>query len=754
MRRPLLRPRSRAVRSRSWNLNAVAGEVDLLEPRVLLAGTGDETEDGDAHAADVGDADEGGESASGGGDQGGSEDWHDSESGGWDGSDLGDWYAGESGGWDEGSSQDWDEQGWDEEMFDDGGEPFSPAVTDAAFTGNDSVYEYESSYGYEFGSFGDAATADADAVPRILSAVSVADATYSVAVAEAEVDLFLGYLDADSAYDEAIVEAFDAYWDAVIAADGEYFDALDAAESARYAAESAAWDQYDADLADAQAGYDARLTEADRVLSDAYAQAEAVREGVLATAEAGRDDAYSAADPLAAASYDALDAAEREYWEALDRANEALWRAESDAYEHGTDTSAAYAEYAAAERAAQTRRQEAEAIAWDLYDQYWDALVAADQAYDAEIDAADQAFSLAESAAWDIWSDAERAASVERDEAERVAYDRLSEALDTAWEEYSVAAKAALKEWNDGEQTAWKEYKTALKTAAKARAKAVLAAEAECAESIHDADSAWWSAAVSAILSLLEGRDIDAETAAGGLPPSGLGDDSDSAEPAGVGMFSIPAGGGQSATGYGASLTPDELADLHEAEIGLAQMLAEIEQEMQAEGWTRESGGYGPTDGGAYGKEIEKRLRLKLQGGILDRIFGRNTSWNFGVVVDPETMEVLAVDSTGGQHTGAIEIDLVYTLDGHTIEVGETLDRGKIEVYELKSNEEGRATDAQRRRLRSVSRDGEFKEILTRYRLDGKNGRHPRSFPFYENPISPQQGGGHRGARLHLLLRV
>ena len=79
---------------------------------------------------------------------------------------------------------------------------------------------------------------------------------------------------------------------------------------------------------------------------------------------ANRDDAYLAADPLAGASYDALEAAEREYWEAIDRANEALWRAEADAYENGSDTSAAHAEYAAAERAAANQLYEALETAW------------------------------------------------------------------------------------------------------------------------------------------------------------------------------------------------------------------------------------------------------------------------------------------------------------------------------------------------------------------------------------------------------
>ncbi|HWB08752.1 MAG TPA: hypothetical protein VG826_05995 [Pirellulales bacterium] len=134
---------------------------------------------------------------------------------------------------------------------------------------------------------------------------------------------------------------------------------------------------------------------------------------------------------------------------------------------------------------------------------------------------------------------------------------------------------------------------------------------------------------------------------------------------------------------------------LTKADAKLAEAVKQVTEQMEKEGWTPEVGGYKPSDGGAYGKEVEKRVAALMEGG---------EEFTFEVYVDKKTNKVLSIGEPpdGVPSRDYTQVDVVRSKV--KVEVGTTLGTVNVEeVYDIKTAASGDVMSAdQRHRLSAV----------------------------------------------------
>ena len=229
--------------------------------------------------------------------------------------------------------------------------------------------------------------------------LDAADGDYLDALEAAET----AYYDAESAAYQQLEDDFDR-------ARANYDPAASAAGAVMYDAVGAAWDQRDATVADADAARDDAYVAADSLYAEYWealddaerqyqADLDAASEGAYSTFEDAeraaaerRQQAEADAEPLYDRYWDAIVAADAEFDRAVAAADEVLRRAEADAW----------GVFSAAEAVAADERETAERAAWDARSEATDE---ADRTRDAAVTAAEEQWDAAEETAWESHED-------------------------------------------------------------------------------------------------------------------------------------------------------------------------------------------------------------------------------------------------------------------------------------------------------------------------------------------------------------
>ena len=260
--------------------------------------------------------------------------------------------------------------------------------------------------------------------------LDAADGDYLDALEAAET----AYYEAESAACQQLEDDFDR-------ARANYDPAASAAGAVMYDAVGAAWDQRDATVADADAARDDAYVAADSLYAEYWealddaerqyqADLDAASEGAYSTFEDAeraaaerRQQAEADAEPLYDRYWDAIVAADAEFGRAVAAAEEVLRRAEADAW----------GVFSAAEAVAADEREIAEREAWDARSEATDE---ADRTRDAAVTAAEEQWDAAEETAWESHEDRRLDAAVQWyfdvTDAEEAHAERLTEAA-VAW---------------------------------------------------------------------------------------------------------------------------------------------------------------------------------------------------------------------------------------------------------------------------------------------------------------------------------
>ena len=260
--------------------------------------------------------------------------------------------------------------------------------------------------------------------------LDAADGDYLDALEAAET----AYYEAESAACQQLEDDFDR-------ARANYDPAASAAGAVMYDAVGAAWDQRDATVADADAARDDAYVAADSLYAEYWealddaerqyqADLDAASEGAYSTFEDAeraaaerRQQAEADAEPLYDRYWDAIVAADAEFGRAVAAAEEVLRRADADAW----------GVFSAAEAVAADEREIAEREAWDARSEATDE---ADRTRHAAVTAAEEQWDAAEETAWESHEDRRLDAAVQWyfdvTDAEEAHAERLTEAA-VAW---------------------------------------------------------------------------------------------------------------------------------------------------------------------------------------------------------------------------------------------------------------------------------------------------------------------------------
>ena len=160
------------------------------------------------------------------------------------------------------------------------------------------------------------------------------------------------------------------------------------------------------------------------------------------------------------------------------------------------------------------------------------------------------------------------------------------------------------------------------------------------------------------------------------------------------------------------------VAPASETDALFAEALDGVVEEMRADQTNSWRASYAPEDSGAFGKEVHRRMALRMQG---------RPGWVSSVWVNRTTLEIASIGPPPpGGLTGFTEIDLLRLRPGQSLGVGQVYNHDLVEeLFEIKTSSQGQITPDQKMRLHELTNNRPFKLSTPKHRFTSGWGDHP-----------------------------
>jgi len=152
---------------------------------------------------------------------------------------------------------------------------------------------------------------------------------------------------------------------------------------------------------------------------------------------------------------------------------------------------------------------------------------------------------------------------------------------------------------------------------------------------------------------------------------------------------------------------PDVPVWRKESQAAIEEVIADLKGPPEWDGLTSIDGTtYSVSDDGRFGKEVHRRVAIKLQG----------NKWLHNYWIEVATMKVVHVGEIqppGFDSDEIQQVDVVRTTDGYRPAVGDHWDASKVDgVQDIKTTVSGELKDSQRRNLYQISGDRKKVKVL------------------------------------------